>query len=39
MKALIIISSAIIITFLLVFLIIEVVRRVYNEMDDLDSNN
>jgi|694.fasta_scaffold42197_4 hypothetical protein len=39
MKTLVIISAAFIATFLAIVLIIEVVRRVYNDADDLDSNN
>lgn len=39
MKTFLIISTAIIATFLAIVLIIEVVRRVYNEADDLDNDN
>lgn len=39
MKTFIIISAAFIGTFLAIVLIIEIVRKIYNDADDLDSNN
>lgn len=39
MKTFIIISAAFICTFLAIVLIIEIVGKIYNDADDLDSNN